>query len=155
MARIKRNGVETDLSFNAGLKQTVWRIAVYIRLSKEDGNDESESVVNQKKILIEYLDKNFAERFEIADFYIDDGLTGTDATRANFMRMVHDIENDKVNCVVCKTLARAFRNYSDQGYYLEFLFPKKNVRFISTGDPHIDTFKIPKLSTGLKSRSPG
>ena len=34
----------------------VWRIAVYIRLSKDDGNDESLSVTNQKKIIREYLE---------------------------------------------------------------------------------------------------
>ncbi|MDR2202132.1 MAG: recombinase family protein [Clostridiales bacterium] len=128
----------------------IWRIAVYIRLSKEDGNDESESVVNQKKILAEYLDRFFEERYSVADFYVDDGLSGTDDTRANFMRMIRDIEQGKVSCVLCKTLSRAFRNYSDQGYYLEYYFPQKNVRFISTGDPKIDTFKNPDAITGLE-----
>jgi hypothetical protein len=132
------------------VKQIVWRIAVYIRLSKEDGNIESESVVNQKKILSEYLEQYFDGQFVIADFYVDDGLTGTDDSRENFMRMIHDIEQGKVNCVVCKTLSRAFRNYSDQGYYLEYYFPLKSVRFISTGDPKIDTFKNPEVLTGLE-----
>lgn len=129
---------------------TIWNIAVYIRLSKEDGNDESESVVNQKKILTEYLDKFFDGEYTVADFYIDDGLTGTDDTRANFMRMVKDIEENRVNCVICKTLARAFRNYSDQGYYLEYYFQQKNIRFISTGDPKIDTYTNPEVITGLE-----
>ncbi|MDR2525787.1 MAG: recombinase family protein [Oscillospiraceae bacterium] len=80
----------------------------------------------------------------------DDGLTGTDDTRASFMRVITDIEDGKVNCVVCKTLSRAFRNYSDQGYYLEYYFPQKNVRFISTGDPKIDTFTNPEAITGLE-----
>jgi hypothetical protein len=130
--------------------QTVWRIAVYIRLSREDGNDESESVINQKKILTEYLEKFFEGQYVIVDFYIDDGLTGTDDTRANFMRLVQDIEQGKVNCMICKTLSRAFRNYSDQGYYLEYYFPQQNVRFISTGDPKIDTFTNPEAITGLE-----
>lgn len=131
-------------------KAAIWRIAVYIRLSREDGNEESESITNQKKILKEFLEQYFEGKFEIADFYIDDGLSGTDDTRADFMRMIQDIEQGEVNCVVCKTLSRAFRNYSDQGYYLEYYFPQKQVRFISTGDPKIDTYLNPEVITGLE-----
>jgi len=129
---------------------TIWLVAVYIRLSREDGKDESASVVNQKKILKEYLESGFEGRFMITDFYVDDGRTGTDDSREGFMRMVQDIEAGKVNCVLCKTLSRAFRNYADQGYYLEYYFPLKNVRFISTGDPKIDTFTNPEAITGLE-----
>jgi len=127
-----------------------WNIAVYIRLSREDGNEESESVVNQKKILMEFVEQYFDGQYVVVDFYVDDGLSGTDDTRRDFMRMITDIEDGKVNCVVCKTLSRAFRNYSDQGYYLEYYFPQKNVRFISTGDPKIDTYTNPEAITGLE-----
>jgi DNA invertase Pin-like site-specific DNA recombinase len=96
------------------------------------------------------LEQYFTGEYEIVDFYIDDGLSGTDDSRESFMRMVQDIEAGRVNCVVCKTLSRAFRNYSDQGYYLEYYFPQKNVRFISTGDPKIDTYTNPEAITGLE-----
>jgi hypothetical protein len=139
--RLERNGSST---------KSLWHVAVYIRLSREDGNEESESVVNQKKILAEYLQQYFVGEYEITDYYIDDGISGTDDTRADFMRMVQDIEHGKVDCMLCKTLSRAFRNYSDQGYYLEYYFPQKNVRFISTGDPKIDTFTNPEAITGLE-----
>ncbi len=128
----------------------LWRVGAYVRLSKEDGNNESESVINQKKILMEYLESSFEGAYALADFYIDDGLTGTDDTRAEFMRMISDIERGGVNCVLCKTLARAFRNYSDQGYYLEAYFPLKKVRFICVGDPKIDTHTHPEALTGLE-----
>lgn len=49
----------------------VWRIAVYIRLSKDDGNDESLSVTNQKKIIREYLENFFEEEYILVDIYID------------------------------------------------------------------------------------
>jgi hypothetical protein len=140
--------VKTSYSGNGA--NIFWKVAVYIRLSREDGNEESESVINQKKILAEYLQQYFVGEYEITDYYIDDGISGTDDTRADFMRMVQDIEYSKVNCILCKTLSRAFRNYSDQGYYLEYYFPQKNVRFISTGDPKIDTFTNPEAITGLE-----
>ncbi len=149
MARVRRQ--ESGISGTGkGDDSLVWNVAVYIRLSREDGNDESESVVNQKKILAEFLESAFVGQFTIADYYIDDGLSGTNDTRADFMRMIQDIEQGKVNCVICKTLSRAFRNYSDQGYYLESYFPQKRVRFISTGDPKIDTYTNPEVITGLE-----
>lgn len=101
----------------------VWRIAVYIRLSKDDGNDESLSVTNQKKIIREYLENFFEEEYILVDIYIDDGISGTtDDARTEFIRMIDDVKAGLVNCIICKTLARTFRNYADQGYYLEELF---------------------------------
>ncbi|GHV03310.1 resolvase [Clostridia bacterium] len=149
MARV-RNTQTNELNARENKANATWNIAVYIRLSKEDGNDESESVVNQKKILTEYLEEFFDDPYSVTDFYIDDGLTGTDDSRESFMRMIQDIERGKVNCILCKTLSRAFRNYSDQGHYLEYYFLQKNVRFISTGDPQLDTFKNPEVLTGYE-----
>jgi len=150
MARTSRQGEKVTGRVSKRETQMQWSIAGYIRLSREDGNEESESVVNQKKILSQYLANSFEGQYTISDFYVDDGLSGTDDSRESFMRMVQDIEAGKVNCVLCKSLSRAFRNYSDQGYYLEYYFPQKNVRFISTGDPKIDTFTNPEAITGLE-----
>jgi hypothetical protein len=150
MGRIRKEPTDIMAVGKKIERQIIWNIAVYIRLSKEDGNDESESVINQKKILREYLEHFFEGQYVIIDYYIDDGLTGTDDTRENFMRMIQDIEQGKISCVICKTLSRAFRNYSDQGYYLEYYFQQKKIRFISTGDPKIDTYLNPEVITGLE-----
>jgi len=151
MARIRKHPNDTTHSSKAAKQEIIWLIAAYVRLSKEDDNEnESDSVINQKKILQEYIERFFEGQYVVVDFYIDDGLTGTDATRENFLRMMQDIERGKVNCVICKTLSRAFRNYSDQGYYLEEYFPLMNVRFISTGDPKVDTYTNPEAITGLE-----
>lgn len=106
-----------------------WKVAVYIRLSRDDGNDESLSVTNQRKIIHEYLEHSFIEEYSIVDYYVDDGLSGTtDYERVDFQRMIQDVEAGIVNCIICKTLARAFRNYSDQGYFLERIFPSYGPR---------------------------
>jgi hypothetical protein len=133
-------------------EEILWRVGVYIRLSREDESerDESESITNQRKILSEYIANYFIGGYEIVDFYVDDGRTGTDDSRPDFMRLREDIEKGLVNCMLCKTLSRAFRNYSDQGYYLEHFFPRYKIRFISTGDPKIDTFTNPEAITGLE-----
>ncbi len=125
-------------------KSLIWSIAAYIRLSREDGLDESKSITEQKKIITEFLEQFFIGEYAIVDYYIDDGLTGTDDKRDHFQRMIDDVDSGKVNCIVCKTLSRAFRNYADQGRYLEQIFPLKGVRFISISNPHVDSFTNPE-----------
>jgi DNA invertase Pin-like site-specific DNA recombinase len=137
-------------------KPVIWRIALYIRLSREDWKDGdtakipaqntpdiSRSIVEQQKMLLEYVEAHFKDAYTVTDIYTDDGLTGTDDTRDSFRRMMEDVENGKVNCIIVKTLSRAFRNYADQGRYLEQIFPKKGVRFISIGNPFVDSFTNP------------
>ncbi|MCI8620777.1 MAG: recombinase family protein [Clostridia bacterium] len=72
----------------------IYKIAIYIRLSKEDadrGFDESESIKNQKILLTEYV-KGLGEEYILIDTYIDQGYTGTNFKRPAFQRMVQDIE---------------------------------------------------------------
>ena len=79
----------------------LFNVAIYIRLSREDGDkEESDSVGNQRKLLTEYVNKH--DDFILYDVYIDDGFTGTNFNRPDFHRMVADIEDNKVNCVVVK-----------------------------------------------------
>ena len=118
MARKSRAIVETVKS-----RIRVWRIAIYIRLSKEDARclDESESVTNQRAIIEDHIAGfNDGDEYIIVDEYVDDGISGTtDDERDDFQRMLADIKRGRVNCVIVKDLARSFRNYSDQGYYLD------------------------------------
>ena len=75
----------------------LFNVAIYIRLSREDGDkEESDSVGNQRKLLTEYVNKH--DDFILYDVYIDDGFTGTNFNRPDFHRMVADIEDNKVNC---------------------------------------------------------
>jgi DNA invertase Pin-like site-specific DNA recombinase len=125
-------------------KEKTWLIGPYIRLSKDDGNDESLSVTNQKKIILDFFDREFNERYVIVDWYIDDGVSGTTGDeRPEFQRAIADIKTGRIDCMPCKTLSRAFRNYADQGYYLEQVFPTYNLRFISIGSPKVDTHLDP------------
>lgn len=147
MARIRKN--TADKAAPAG-KKPAWKIAAYVRLSRDDGNDESLSISNQKKILMDFLEESFCEEYILVDVYVDDGQTGTDYERPGFQRMIHDVETGRVNCIICKNLSRAFRNYSDQGYFLENVFPRFQTRFITLGDPRIDTFTDPEMVNGME-----
>ncbi len=130
--------------------KTPWHVALYIRLSKEDGNDESLSVTNQRKILLDYLEQTFIGDYLLVDSFVDDGASGTDYERPAFQRMLREIEAGGVNCVICKNLSRAFRNYADQGYFLEHFFPLHNTRFVTLGDPKVDSFLHPEVVQGLE-----
>ena len=141
---IENGGKMPRIRKHESIKEKVWLIGPYIRLSKDDGNDESLSVTNQKKIIMEYFEKEFNEPYRIVDWYIDDGISGTTGDeRVEFQRAVSDMKTGKINCIPCKTLSRAFRNYADQGYYLEQIFPSYNLRFISLGSPRVDTHLDP------------
>lgn len=117
----------------------LFNVAIYIRLSREDGDkEESDSVGNQRKLLTEYVSRH--DDFILYDIYIDDGFTGTNFNRPAFQKMIADIEDKKVNCVVVKDLSRFGRDYIDTGRYLERIFPELGVRFISVSD-NIDSIK--------------
>ena len=81
------------------IEKTIYKVAIYIRLSKEDvdrGYDESESIKNQRTLLTEYVQK-LGWKYQLIDTYIDQGFTGTNFNRPNFKKMIKDIENGKVN----------------------------------------------------------
>lgn len=114
-----------------------FKAALYLRLSREDGDkEESDSIGNQRKLLKSFLAAQ--EDMVQEDIYIDDGYTGTDFNRPNFRRMIEDIEDGLVNCVIVKDLSRFGRDYLETGRYIQRYFPEKKVRFIAVND-HIDS----------------
>lgn len=123
--------------------ERTYQTGVYIRLSREDGDDrESESVENQRDIIMNFINSN--EDLEFVNEYVDDGYTGTNFDRPSFKRLIEDINKGIINCVITKDLSRFGRDHIDTGFYLERLFPSNNIRYIALGDT-IDT----KTSSGL------
>ena len=113
-----------------------YRVALYIRLSKEDESEgPSQSVQNQESLLREFVQQH---RLSVYDTYIDDGWSGTSFDRPAFQRMIADIEAKKVNMVITKDLSRLGRDYILTGHYMERYFPEHRVRYISLLDG-IDT----------------
>lgn len=119
-----------------------WKIGIYVRLSKDDGNSVSLSIVNQIKKIARFL-RGF-EDFEIVDIYIDDGKTGTDFDRSDYLRLEEDIFQKRVNCMIVKDLTRYARNIVDGIKALDDFVLKHQLRFISLGVPEIDTHLNPK-----------
>lgn len=106
--------------------------ALYARLSSDDGLDgDSNSIVNQKKILKKYASEHGYTPFE---YYIDDGISGTTFQRPSFQRMIADIDAGKVGRVIIKDMSRFGRDYLQVGMYTEIIFPEKNIHFIAIND---------------------
>ena len=116
--------------------------AAYIRLSQDDGDgkEESNSITSQREIIEFFLKNN--KDIGLYDYYIDDGFTGTDFKRPSFQRMLDDIQKKNINTIIVKDLSRFGRNYIEVGNFIEQVFPKYNIRFISISDK-IDGFKNP------------
>ncbi|MDE5772165.1 MAG: recombinase family protein [Ruminococcus sp.] len=106
--------------------------ALYCRLSRDDELEgESNSITNQKKMLMKYAEDN---SFENCEFYVDDGISGTTFNRPDFQRMISDCEEKKVGTVIVKDMSRFGRNYLEVGYYTEIFFPENGIRFIAVND---------------------
>lgn len=109
-----------------------YKVAGYDRISREDGDGESNSIAVQRQMISDFVEQH--SDMELVDFYEDDGWTGTNFDRPAFKRMLLDIENGRVDTVIVKDLSRFGRSYIDAGQYLERIFPEKRIRFISIND---------------------
>lgn len=110
----------------------VYSTAIYARLSREDNLNGSDSIENQLAIIEAYL---FSHPYlKEAGTYIDNGFTGTDFDRPNWQRLMEDVKDRKINCIVVKDLSRLGRNYIETGEFLEKICPFFGIRFIAIND---------------------
>ncbi len=106
--------------------------ALYARLSQEDALDgESNSIANQKKILLKYAKDN---SFQNPLFFIDDGVSGVTFDRPGWNEMISLAEQGKVKTVIVKDMSRMGRDYLKVGYYTESFFAERDIRYIAIND---------------------
>ena len=129
-------------------KTKSFRVGLYMRLSREDGDkEESSSVTNQREILKRYVSEQ--PNFFIVKEYVDDGYTGTNFDRPKFKEMIEDIEAGIIDTVITKDLSRLGRERLGVGHYTEIYFPEHNVRYIALLD-NIDTY----FDAGMNDMAP-
>ena len=122
----------------------IYHAAIYVRLSKEDGDvatagkRESNSISNQKDLIKNFLKDK--KDIVVVSERVDDGYSGSNFERPAFQMMLEDIKKGIVDCVVVKDLSRFGREYIDAGKYIERLFPALGVRFIAVND-HYDSLE--------------
>ena len=106
--------------------------ALYCRLSQEDAREgESLSIENQKKMLSEYAERN---GFRNCQYYVDDGFSGVNKNRPEYVRMLNDVENGLVGTVIVKDQSRLGRDHLETDKLMEIVFPAYDVRFIAVTD---------------------
>ncbi len=124
-----------------------WFAGIYGRRSFDDGDDnESYTITNQKALIESFLESK--TDITITDYYIDDGYTGTNFERPGFKRLINDIKNGRINCIIIKDLSRLGRNHKEVGKYIEEIFPIYDVRVISIND-NIDSYLNPESIKSL------
>ena len=123
----------------------VYQAAMYPRLSREDGdNVESESIVNQKDFIRNYVSKQ--DDIILIDYdYSDDGYTGGNFDRPGWNKLMKDIEDKKIDTIITKDLSRMGRDYISMGEYIERIFPEKGIRYIAINDDVDTLYETPGL----------
>ena len=109
-------------------------IAIYMRLSQEDNSFaiESNSIVNQRKLLCSYAAKHF-DNYDLLEF-LDDGHTGANFDRPGVTELLDKVRKGELDCILVKDLSRFSRDYIETGFYLEKIFPFAGIRFIAVNN---------------------
>lgn len=116
------------------------KVAIYLRISSEDGDlkdtgkAESESISNQRGLLLNFISsRSEFSGWEVSEF-CDDGWSGKNFERPDFLRMMEQIKQGQIDCVLVKDLSRFGRDYLVVGNYISRVFPFLGVRFIAVND---------------------
>jgi DNA invertase Pin-like site-specific DNA recombinase len=111
--------------------------AIYCRLSKEDEdkNLESESIQNQKSLLIKYA---VEKGWDIYNIYCDEDYSGIDRERPAFRQLIAEAKQGKFEIVLVKTQSRFTRDMELVERYIHGKFLEWGIRFVSIVD-NVDT----------------
>lgn len=125
-----------SVSFILGGKGNMNIAAIYCRLSDEDRNkssktEDSESIQNQKKLLLEFAREN---KWDIYRIYSDDDYSGLDSERPEFNQLLSDAKEGKFNIVLCKSQSRFTRDMEMVEKYLHNKFVEWGIRFVGLTD---------------------
>lgn len=128
-----------------------FKTGIYARLSIKDlGIEDGDTMETQIALLQDYVEHQ--KDMVLQEIYVDNGWTGTNFQRPEFNRLLEDVKEGKVNCILVKDLSRFGRNYLEAGYYLQTLFPSYGVRFIALYDSYDSLTSDPdSLSVVMKN----
>lgn len=128
----------------------VYRAGLYARISVEtERKREADTIGNQLQLLKDYVSEH--SDLTVFDIYSDDDISGTDFIRPEFSRMMNDLRDGKIDCIIVKDLSRLGRNYLESGEYIEMVFPFFRCRFISVTDRFDTKFQQADISVQLKN----
>lgn len=112
------------------------KIAIYLRLSIDDGshNIESNSITNQRFLIKEFIyNQEELRNCRIVE-YSDDGYSGTNFERPGITKLLEEVKKNVIDCIIVKDFSRFSRDYIEMGSYINQIFPFMGIRFISIND---------------------
>lgn len=127
MARKSR---KNSMNASEEIKFRVYKTAIYARLSRE--NRQGETIENQIEEIKDYIKSRHI--FALKDIYADNGYSGTNFQRPEFERLMEDVRNQKIDCIIVRDLSRFAREHIGAEDYLNNIFPFLGVRFIAIND---------------------
>ena len=134
-------------------------IALYMRLSRADGDLEGEgavsnSIANQRAMLRAFVESDPELACRPVEEFVDDGFSGSSFERPEVRRMLGLCKAGAVDCVVVKDLSRFAREYIDAGTYIEQVFPFLRVRFVSLAEGYDSaTCSLDEAAPGIAVRN--
>lgn len=132
-------------------------IAIYLRLSSEDrdiGKNESNSIANQRQLILDYIQSNKALSECEAREFVDDGVSGARFDRMAFQEMIGQVRNGEIQIIITKDYSRLGRDYLEVGKYMECLFPLLHVRYIAVNERYDSDNYVGKtggMEVGIKN----
>lgn len=116
-------------------------IALYMRLSRADGDLEgvgavSNSIANQRAMLRSFVERDPGLSCQPVEEFVDDGFSGSSFERPEVQRMLALCKEGRVSCIIVKDLSRFAREYIDAGTYIEQVFPFLRIRFVSIAESY-------------------
>lgn len=149
MARKSRKNVSSETQIYKA-SERIYRCALYARISVENERKrEADTIGNQLQLLKDYVSEH--PDLVIHDIYSDDDISGVDFVRPEFSRMMNDLRDGKLDCIIVKDLSRLGRNYLESGEYIEMVFPFFQCRFIAITDRFDTKYNQADFSVQLKN----
>ncbi len=122
--------------------------AIYIRVSTDAQREEGYSIDAQKEMLTAYCVSKSIKNYE---YYIDGGFSGSNIDRPELKRLIRDIRDEKINCVIVYKLDRLSRSQKDTLFLIEDVFNPMKVDFVSLNESMDTSTPIGRLMLGILS----
>ncbi len=94
-------------------------IGIYVRISRDDYGENSETIENQRQMLLDFTDKK--QLGHVYSVYTDDNVSGSAFERRGLARLKKDVLNGRVNLLLLKDLSRLGRNNAKTLQWIDFL----------------------------------
>ena len=133
MAQVEIIAANLKNNIKNSVKRIIKKVCAYARVST-DSEEQLTSYSSQINHYTNYIKSN--SDWEFAGVYADEGISGTQVKkRTEFMRMIDDALNGKIDMIIAKSISRFARNTLDTLKYVRLLrehnvdvyFEKENI----------------------------